>query len=907
MKIPRIVVLGLLLAGLLVPLAACEDEGPGASAQRNEPEPQPEDEPEPEPEKIPEPEAVDLPVIPVGVETLLSLSEVRAGESVDVTCRVHDASGMTLEADEGARVQITHSPGGSLVADEVTAQRFTATRAGQGVLTCAYPSMGLIDETPAELTILPGAPAQVIAELDRNLMQAGEVASVTCSVFDAYGNAIEGVEARVVTDPAGEGVSVEGGSLSVTRAGLYTVACQVDGASDQVADALEVLPAAPAAMALAKVPEQEVYGLGQVVTFDTVVTDRFANVIEGAAVAVGVTPSAVAFGQARFRFDAEGRYAVFAEVTGETEGGQPVTAEATVIVNGQGPQIRCLGPADGAMLDMRPGDNVTFRARVTDVNGVSSVRVNNQSSTLAEDNTISQAITTVFGINFAEVVATDGFGEQSSRTCAFLVSDEYIGEGQFLDEAVSLRLAQAAIDDTSRSGGLNSLADLLHTMLNSQGMETTLDGALRGASPFIDQCVQDVCLPFVGCSCVFRLRVDYRDLNIGGPQDVALSLVDGGLRAVATVRDVRLNIGIGGTVSTSGSATVSSLTLDMTFNMSMQNNRPRISLRAVNSVNVGSVSTNFSGLAGFVIDILVSLFEGTVRDLIRDQIRNYVRDSFNQILDGVVSGLDISGLGTTFNVPKLGGGTIPVGFGLRFSSLATNTSRALFGLGLRFSGPVNRGGTTLGAPRPSGAVLLDPTTTRSVAAGVHIGALGQVLHVLWRAGMFDATLDGATFGAPAEISATLNTALPPVIESVGGGKVRLTLGAMQVSLLWPGFFDEPLNLTLGAVAESDVSLVNGEELRFGGIVLQRLVLSSDSVALDPVTGGILEDFFRRLLQSVIDNALNNALPALPIPAFALPDSLNTFGIPRGTELGLISPALTISGTHFILQGNFGSR
>ncbi len=903
-----------LLAMLMIVASACGDDAPpGAVSQTEIPdaggdEDAPEEDAEPDVEdeepQFDEPDMEELPDVPVGVETLLTLSEVAAGTPIEVNCRIFNEAGTTVVLEETPNPQISISPAVALERGDEGPGQFIPVRAGTAVVTCSYPSLGLVDPTPETLTISPGPVDQVITELDQNVIRAGRTAQVTCSAFDAYGNPVPDAAPRILFEPVVDGVSVEENQVVLAETtGIYTVSCQVDGAEEVIPDTLEVIPNRATSLVISKIPQQDTYGLGQVVSIDSLVTDRFGNAIPDAVVEVASSPQAVTFGQARFRFDEEGVYTLDAEVTSDTENGLPVTAQTQVVVNGAGPSILCNNPADGSMLNIAPGSEITFEVSTNDVNGVESVRINDQTVVPNGEGIARATIETRYGINFVDVVATDIYGEQNSRTCAFLSSNRWVTENSFLDNNVALRLNQAAIDDGSRGGAINSLADLLHTVLNSAGLVSTLDSSLRSASPFINRCVQN---SFLGC--LYRLRVDYNSISVGGANEASLSLVNNGLRAVATVRNVQLGIGIGGTISTSGTATLRSLTVDMTFDMTLVNNRPQINVRSINSVNVGSIDTNFRGLAGFVINIIVDIFEGTVRNLLRDQLRNFISDSFDEILDGVVSGLDISSLGTSFNVPRLdGSGNIPVGLGLRFSSLSTNTARALFGLGLRFTGPVNVPGPTLGAPYPQGNVLLDPSTNRSVAASVHVAIINQVLHALWRGGLFNANIGGDTLGAPDDISAVIQTSLPPVLELQDGGAVNAMLGGMRVELTYPGLFDTPLVLYVGARASSSVELVNGDELRFNAIQIEELIFSTEDINLDPTTRAILEDFLRRLVQTIVDDALNNSLPALPIPSFALPDSLNTFGIPRGTDLGLLNPGLSNSNTHFKLEGNFGSR
>jgi hypothetical protein len=158
---------------------------------------------------------------------------------------------------------------------------------------------------------------------------------------------------------------------------------------------------------------------------------------------------------------------------------------------------------------------------------------------------------------------------------------------------------------------------------------------------------------------------------------------------------------------------------------------------------------------------------------------------------------------------------------------------------------------------------------------------------------------------PAGLSVTVTTRLPPVAVISPTNEVQLHLGALDLVVQHP---DLPANLavTLGADAHASVSLV-GNDLVFGGIVVDELHVGTDDVNLTPSQQQSLEDTLLALLQKVIDDSLNDALPALPIPAFTIPQSLATYGLPSGKQLGLNSPTLSIAPQHFTLKGTFGIR
>ena len=278
------------------------------------------------------------------------------------------------------------------------------------------------------------------------------------------------------------------------------------------------------------------------------------------------------------------------------------------------------------------------------------------------------------------------------------------------------------------------------------------------------------------------------------------------------------------------------------------------------------------------------------------------------MLDGLVGGLDISTLGTSFDVPRLdGSGNIRMTFTPSFTSLSATSTRVLFGLGTRLSAPAAHARPSLGAPVPTGAVLLDPSGATPAAVGVDVGLLDQAVHALWRAGFFDVALDaGSVSGLPAGLRATLRTQLPPAVALTSDGRVELSLGAVGLLLDYPGLFRDPLAASLGARASMQVTLV-GDELHFSDFRLDELHLSTDAVSLDTSTRTTLEGLLGRILEHVIGSALGEALPAIPIPAFEIPASLGTYGLPVGASLGIVSPSLSTTGNHFVLSGGFGIR
>ncbi len=856
-----------------------------------------------------------VPPIPRAVDTQVS-SPVVAGDALNVICRLLDETGAVVEPADAPEFTIAVFPQASFV---VAADVITAIRVGTGTVRCAAPSLGLVDQTPAEIEILPGPPHTSTIEVSTTQAVAGDTITATCRFRDAWGNDIDpaaaGLTPELSVSPSGGGIDVNGFDATITVADIYTMSCSVPGLTVEQQVSVEVIPDLPASIVANAVPNQPVFGLGQVVGVVWIVSDQYGNIIENADVSTSPSPAqgASPFGNGRYRFDEEGTFVITVDVGGATQGGQPVSTTVTVVINGNGPGINCDDPFDGTMVDMSPGALINFQGSVADANGIQSVLVNGSGVTVAADGTFSALVSTKWGMNFVELVATDQFGEENSRTCSFLVSDFYTPQSTFMDDAVGLKLRQPAIDDGSRAGGISSLADLLHTVLNSAGVLAEVDTALRAANP-LQPWTCEASLPFVGC--VLGYAVYYNNqVRIQGTRTVALDLVSGGVRANARLNDLGVNVDVDYRVGFNGSTQgwVETEFIDVTMILDMfldGANKPRASIRpgSVN-VSVGRVTTSFNGLDGAIVNLVIALFENTVRGIIADAIRGFIEDSFDDVIDGVVSSLDIDTLGSTFSVPQLdGSGTTDLRFNLRFSRVEANSSRLNLGVGTRFTPVVTRNSSpTLGVPVRHNPVWAEPATTRPVAVGVYVGVLNHALHALWRGGLFDATLTGTALGGlPAGASATVSASLPPVVDNLSNGTVQLGLGGLSVSLVYPGIFDDPLNVSLGAIASSSVTL-QGDELTFAGIAIDELFFSTPTVSLDASTRAVLEGFLLRVIQQYVDTSLNQSLPALPIPTFSIPASLSQYGLPANAELGITGAALKTTTRQYILEGSFGVR
>jgi hypothetical protein len=358
--------------------------------------------------------------------------------------------------------------------------------------------------------------------------------------------------------------------------------------------------------------------------------------------------------------------------------------------------------------------------------------------------------------------------------------------------------------------------------------------------------------------------------------------------------------------------------VELDFDTFLDAGRPRVNVDR-GSVEVRSASVDLSpadpftgeepgALDSLFFDALGFFFDSTFRGLVEDQVRNYVREEFDAVLDDVIGGLDVRSLGASFEVARLDEGSIPLSFGVDFSSLGVTPERALFGIGTSLSAPPAIATPSRGAAIPPGSVLRDPGPGGAAGVSLHLGLFNQALHALWRGGLLEASLDRESLGGslPEGVSAELSGKLPPVADMHADGRVEVGIGALEVLIAYPELFREPVRVSLGARASTTAELA-GEDLAFDAVTVNELFFSTTAASLDSATRDVIEGFLRRLVEQVVGSALNEALPTLPIPTFPLPASLAELDLPVGAELGIMSPMLARERPHFVLRGGFGVR
>jgi hypothetical protein len=843
------------------------------------------------------------------VETRVASSTLVAGDPVGAHCSIVDAHGEpVLDGDGNALSDHTDFTIG-LEAPESFATDGNghpiAAKAGTATVRCGAPALGLLDATPENVTIVAGAPVRVITKLERPTTLAGQADGVTCLAFDAFDNPVADAAQAIAISPSGAGTMTTSASVTASLAGTYVVTCVVMGAADVQPADLVVLPALPAQLVGALAPERTLYAILDEVTLIATAFDQFGNRVDDVALAYAATPTVASPSPARFQFSQDGAFMLSANVTSPTQDNLPLGVSLPALVDSNGPAIQCMRidapnvTADAYMVQQAPA-SVVVQVRIGGAFAAQSVTIGGAAASFnANTGNYEAAVAVGFGMSFIDVVATDQNGVENSRTCFVLAGAFYSPEAATMPGSVALRLDQNAIGDPNPNG-LNSLNDLFFTVIKSDALRALVDQALVGANPINNG----------GCG-VFACEptVTYNGGSIAWDTPVtSLSLIAGGLRANVHLPNVRLTVRACGTTCCIGGSnivvTASFIDATVDFHLTLQGGLVRTSLSGTPQVTVGNVNLNGSGFCGFVVNLIQGFFTGTVKNAVQSSLQKFLSTNVAPLLDQVTSSLDISTLAQSFAVPRLdGSGSIGLNFGLDFSSLDISTMRALIGVGTKFTPAMTaQSRPSLGIARRTPDPLLDPpgtTAAKPVGISAYEGLLNQVLHALWRGGYLQASLSIGNG------TAVIDSWLPPVAEIDPSNTAHLMLGGVSATLTIPGIIDQPIQIMFGGRANAAVSLV-GDTLVFGNLTLDQLYVSFD-VRLSQPQRDAMESFLGTALQDVLASAINNGLPAFPIPSFTLPPSVAMYGLPAGAEMGIVNPVLTTASAHCVLDGQFGAR
>lgn len=572
---------------------------------------------------------------------------------------------------------------------------------------------------------------------------------------------------------------------------------------------------------------------------------------------------------------------------GGSETTAPVIAQATIIT--------CDSPLDGAILSRAPG-MVSLTGSVKNPNGVSSLQLNSGALAFDSQGSFSTQIPATWGMNFVNLTALDTTGHQTNHTCSFLLSADWAPDDTVLPSTISFGARQPALD---------TFAGVILAVLNSSQYRSDLETTVKGPIK-----IYSGCYDFVLFCTSYNLNVLVTKAQYGTVNST-LNLQGVSLKSWSGLNNIQFALKITGDVSgltfdIPGSVGIAQASIYGTLTNGVMNQL----VANVTDVQFNNVTVNVS------LGLLPIALKDFLASLINDAI-NFLLNSFRSTISTIIAKQLTDWLATPFHdaavnktfpakipVPRLDSAT---SFDVNFSSSLSTEEITLGGvldsLGTQFQVTPANNRPTLGAPIPSGDRLLDVSTIQPIGAAMHSALLNQAFYALWRGGYFDVNLGGGTLGGavPANASVVTSAELPPAVRLRDDGRVEVALGALNIELTDPDLLTEPV--TVGLSGRVSCALVlSGNNLLWNNCTVDEFHLSPDGFLLDESVQPDIEQLLTDVLDNIVASAGSSALPALPIPSYPLPTG---YGFLPGSTLGMVNPALSISGDHLVLQGGLG--
>ena len=481
---------------------------------------------------------------------------------------------------------------------------------------------------------------------------------------------------------------------------------------------------------------------------------------------------------------------------------------------------------------------------------------------VAGDHTFSATVTGRHGLNFVELSATDGTGATRTGLCAFLGAERWVEEGAQFEDALLFRLEQP---------GFQKLEPAYSAWFSGPSLPQSLDSAL--AVGIGHTVIGDCGGPFATCADIQYLSVSAALLPGSGGLNISVidqqtlnvqATFDIGLHLLASGKDFGVPRG-----PITGDALFDNVMVDVDVNLGIDvvTGLPVVS-GDVNEVDLSAADwSQFNGLGATVRDLMVTFVEPELVS----SLGGVVVGGSEGLFEGLFAGMDVTLPAAGFPVGRLDGtADVTVALGRRHALDLRNGGLTL-PTGLRVTAPPPPPNATGRVPLPLFGNPDLPSRPDDAWSAVHAGVFNQVLQALWRADLFEGTVDGAVLGPGLPPGTSLSVQLRTMPVVIGFAPIGLDVGALDLVVTHP---DLPpgLRVAVGARIGAQAALLAGD-LVFDDIAADELHVSTGAVTLDSGSQATLQDLIERLLVKLADIALNDSLPTLPEVVFTIPPSL----------------------------------
>ncbi len=849
------------------------------------------------------------------LEATASADAVQAGDAVTFRATVTAPTGEDIS--DAVEFSTELSPSLGVLSDGDGQYRFANADTYTWFVSVDIMGATLVDAV--SVVVAPGPAALVDLRLSVPMVEAGIPVAFTATVFDAWGNELEGADESLVHS-ATPSANISGDLITATLAGAYTMTSTLADGTASDSEQLTVMPSFPASLDITLSSYDVERGQGVVV--ETVVLDNFGNEVDY-PVDVSTVPSSGTESWANFvRFHQEGEYAVHADITDYALHAE----DGPVLVDSSGPLVRVIYPPRGAELDRVDGQVIPVTGIVTDaLSGVSSFAINGD--VVAVDSatgSFSYDMSAVFGLNTIEIVSVDGDDNNSDVFQTFLWGD-YTPQGEAHQDAILARLNEGAID---------ALEDMVEGLITGGAITSGLIGSSLGSglgggsldvtavtlgNPVIDLDPQagtpEGHLNFYAEFAPLSVSVSHSAVTLAG-DCITISLGwfgsftacghvwfsatgSGGADEIWVDTDVELQPDpvevIDVTVSNTAMG-VDGSDLNINTNVWLELSGCGILCSALESA-LNFLLGGFTGAIDAIVNGATSLLSGLIDGILQSVLPDVLDNELAPLIEGALDDLMIE-----TEIDLMG---VPITLLALPQDIEIDDDGMLIALESKVTAPPGPAApVTLGA-------LYDTDSqwpTYSLAEDLHLsmedGFVNQLLHSAWQGGVLDMTMDAASLGLDldqvssvlplSQLDLAMQPLLPPIVGPKPGGGMQLSIGDLLINVNGDpgGVSGLMMQIAVTVVADADFTLDSEGTIVFD---FTDPVLYMDFVTANPwtVNGETVEN----VMEAVIDILIPTLIDTLGgLGGFEMPE-LGGFAINGSSFEREPAPAayLTMSG------------
>lgn len=845
-----------------------------------------------------------IPADPIGVTAAVNPASIASGQSVTVECALADQYGNSIASND---LKVRTSPSRGVT---VSGTRITGELAAEYAVTCSLDDARL-DSAPMTLTVTPGDPANIIAQLDIYTVEAGERAEVTCTMVDAALNPVV-LDTDFTVSPAP--ATQDAAGFVAETSGDYWVTCvQTDFGLSSERVLLRVLPSVPASLRITGLtPAQPVYARTDVVEVGVEIHDIYGNAVQAADWSISPTPSDAALdaGSDQVLLIGDGDIILTAHVDSQTHMGQSVSDSVSIVVDGTAPEIEFIFPTRAELVVGQPNRSLTIRGRVTDAtSGVSEMMVNGSLVSVDRSGNFTAPMATAWGVNLIEASAFDAAGNRRDITQSFQYASEYkrasprrTVSGRVPDGIIA-HLGQQALDDNNYD--VDDLATIARLAIQHMDVNALIPNPVTTYN-------SDCSVLFVTIRGALRLHVD--DVDFGAPR-IDVTAINGGLRLRVEVPNVSVDLRTTGDVcdiglGLRGNASASRIVVQGDLQVRRVNGQVQVTMpsRSV-SISGLDIDLDLPAVIDWAVDGIISLFSGMISNRLETAFGDVIQDEIPPVIAGFLDSLDI---GTGFNLPA------PVSMRL---NLATGLGMMQFdsaGGNVGMDTTIYAAGTI--SPEPRGGILREQQTiptfssSRSLGVAMSYDLINQALYSLWYGGGLDIDLDESLLpsdfndgGQMIQLEASLRGLMAPVLRPTGNSAfpAELQVGDLELDISVDGIPNLP---AIDVTAYATVFIQANATINSAGEIVL-MMGPTPRIAFEFTTplDGIIDvaafiDQIEDTLATLVPQVFTQVIGGIPIPSFDLSSMAGNY-LPPGIELGLGNARTRFHSSYLMLEGS----